>query len=345
MFLRPLSALFGAIMAVRNWLFDAGLITARRVPVPVISVGNISVGGTGKTPFVEFLASSLQRENRRVAVISRGYGRRTKGLVIVSDGKRVLTDAAAGGDEAVQIARRVKGTIVLVDARRAKAAELAVRDFGATVVVADDAFQHRFLHRDLDIVMMTRDEVLTGDRLLPVGRRREPLSALRRADVVVISACSSVKEFDAAHETLRKVFDGPTLGFRLEFVRFRRLGGQGRTEGQKKKMGRMVAFSGIARPLSFRELVEGQGVTVVEHIQYKDHHWYSTGDLNRIAEIFRRTKADAIVTTEKDGARLEGVESRTFVAEHPVYVAEVRPKVFAGNKMLETRLREIFEGN
>jgi len=155
--------------------------------VPVVSVGNITTGGTGKTPVVEWIVRHFLNQNLKVAVVSRGYRRTSRGTVVVSDGRSVLAAPDIGGDEAFQIARKFPAAIVVVDERRIRGARVALTNFGAKVVVLDDGFQHRSLHRTLDIVMVDAVPGLRRIRMLPAGLRREPVASLKRATIVVLS--------------------------------------------------------------------------------------------------------------------------------------------------------------
>ncbi len=186
-FLLPFSWLYGLAVTVRNLAYDKGWFRQETAGVPVVSVGNITAGGTGKTPLVEYLVRHLVASGKHPAILSRGYRRRSRGVVVVSDGKSMRSDAAMGGDEPVQMARKLATVPVVVAERRIAAARVAVRDFHADVLVLDDGFQHRSLKRDLNILIMDSRRDLVREPLLPVGLRREPLAAVRRANLVVLS--------------------------------------------------------------------------------------------------------------------------------------------------------------
>ncbi len=179
----PFSRVYGAIVAARNFFYDRGLFTITAVGTPVISVGNITAGGTGKTPLVEYIVRTILDSGARPAVLSRGYRRTTTGTVTVSDGVKVLADADRAGDEPAQIARKFPGCVVVVDEDRVRGARFLESAFHPDVIVLDDGFQHRALRRDLDIVVVA--DGAGGSGLLPSGDGREPESSLRRADIVV----------------------------------------------------------------------------------------------------------------------------------------------------------------
>jgi tetraacyldisaccharide 4'-kinase len=291
---------------IRNAAFDAGMLRVESAGVPVISVGNLTAGGTGKTPLVEFVLQYLSGQGIRAAMVSRGYGRRSRGVRVVSDGRRVLLDALEGGDEPVQVARRCPGVPVIVAERRIEGARMAEREFGVKVIVLDDGFQHRSLCRDLDIVVLDAQLPIDREPMLPAGLRREQLVSLRRAQVIVYTG---VRETD----------DGPPPW----------TGRIGRHEGQAHLVchrfwrtlrdasssvevplndcrgKRAVVFSGIGNQGRFLEDATGAGVSVVAAFRFRDHHRYHRKELELLAARFRDEKADFMLTTEKDMVRLE----------------------------------------
>jgi tetraacyldisaccharide 4'-kinase len=177
----PFSLLYWLVSAVRNWFFDIGFLKSEKVSVPVISVGNISAGGVGKTPFIELLIDNSTTLGR-LSVVSRGYGRKSAGTVVVSDGRGKIASVENSGDEPIQLALKFPKVIVVVDEQRVRGARKAI-ELGAEVILLDDGFQHRYLHRDLDIVLLTSKEILKGDIMLPAGNRREPWKSDRKSVV------------------------------------------------------------------------------------------------------------------------------------------------------------------
>lgn len=185
--LLPFSWLYGLTMILRNWCFEVGVFHVEQVSVPVISVGNMTAGGTGKTPMVEYLIRFYLKAGNKVAVLSRGYQRDTNGTQIVSDGSNLEMTAEESGDEPYQIARKFPNVMVIVDEKRSRAAQIAINRFQPDVILLDDGFQHRGIERQLDIVMIDGRKALDRISLLPVGLRREPLSGLQRANLMAIS--------------------------------------------------------------------------------------------------------------------------------------------------------------
>ena len=272
----------------RRWYSAPG--RQHRLRQPVISVGNLSVGGRGKTPVVAHLARLLLAAGERPAILTRGYGRRRPepGVVVVSDGVHLLADLDRSGDEPLMLAREVRQARVLVCAERALAGELAERTFGATVHLLDDGFQHLQLARDIDIVLVSPRDL--DDRPLPFGRLREPAAALAYADALVIDGDEPLRT-DLKHRSffLRRMLTD------LQPLEPARPWPAGR--------GPVVAVAGIAEPDRFRRALEADGWTVVERLWFPDHHRYTAADVARIAQVSARTGAP-VLTTAKDAVRL-----------------------------------------
>ena len=335
--LLPFSLLYGLGVSVRNLFFDIGIIKTTSAGVPVISVGNISAGGTGKTPIVEMLAARLKRAGKKPAVVSRGYRRTSTGYVLVSGGSGPCTDVRNAGDEAYQLATDLNGVIVAVDESRVRAAQNVVHSPGADRIILDDGFQHRYLHRDLNIVVVTASEILKGEFLLPAGNRREPLSALKRSDIVIVTRWKDREEFDRAAMKLRR-YGKPVAGARVEFSALRTMSTNQPLETSTLSGKRVVAFSGIGNPASFEELLSSSGALVEQYLVFRDHHWYSENDIKNISDARKRSNAAFVVTTEKDAARLHAASGK-FSESTPVVVARIRQNVTVGGELLNDLLR------
>jgi tetraacyldisaccharide 4'-kinase len=273
----PLTELYGAVTSLRNTLFDRGVLSSRRLEQPVVSVGNLSVGGSGKTPFVIALGELLKARGIRFDVLSRGYGRKTREVLVVeSDGK-----ASDFGDEPLLIARRL-GVPVIVGKSRYDAGQIAERKFQSELHILDDGFQHRSLVRDFDIVLVTERDLL--DRLLPSGRLRESPLSLSRADAIVLPR---------GLELISWMLRGKLL-WRIE-----------RELLPTNPSSRPVVFCGIARPEQFFAQVRAAGITPATEIIFRDHHAYSSRDIQTLLRARRESQADGFLTTEKDAINLE----------------------------------------
>lgn len=271
--MNPLSTIFGAGVGMRNALYDRGIFRVRRLARPVISVGNISVGGSGKTPFVVALGELLKLRGIAFDVLSRGYRRNSIEIAVVDPNG----SPAQFGDEPLLIARKLQ-VPVIVGADRYRAGLLAEKQFTSKLHLLDDGFQHRRLHRDFDIVLLPAEDL--NGVLLPLGRLREPIAALVRADAVVRP--------DAADRSINA----------------KRVWRARRRIELSEPGGKLIAFCGIARPTQFFDALKALGQEISDTITFSDHHRYDQRDIDRLLGTKNRTGADGFVATEKDAINL-----------------------------------------
>jgi tetraacyldisaccharide 4'-kinase len=309
--MNPLSAIFGAGVRVRNTLYDRGLARTRKVAGPVVSVGNLSVGGSGKTPFVQVLGELLKQRGVKFDILSRGYGRRTRGVARV-DPAGLPPDF---GDEPLLLARRLKVPVIVGEDRYA-AGLFAENKFGPQLHLLDDGFQHRRLARDFDIVLVTPEDA--RDRLLPAGRLREPLAALSRADAVVLASGASPEWFALSGKLVWRVRRGI---------------------GLTKVPPRPVVFCGIARPQNFLLQLRTAGIEPAAQALYRDHHPYTERDIEDLLKLRRQSEAEGFVTTEKDAINLGAY----LDALQPLAVIPVKMELVDAANAVDTMLRMIAE--
>ena len=276
----------------RSW-YERHPQSRRSLDRPVISVGNLSVGGSGKTPIVAALTRMLLDMGQRPAILSRGYARRraTDGVVVVSDGNRVLEPVENSGDEPQMLARALPGVPVLVCADRHLAGRLAEKRFDATVMLLDDGFQHLALGRNVDVLVMPASDL--DDAVLPSGRLREPLDAASSADCVLVPG--SLEDVSRVAATFDRM---PVFRVTNHFGSVQGL------DASAPSGTRVVAVAGIARPERFFTTLREQGFEIVRELRFPDHHWFSSDDLDRIHTIAKDTSADFVATTEKDAVRV-----------------------------------------
>jgi tetraacyldisaccharide 4'-kinase len=319
---------YRGLLGTRDWLYARGVLRSRAVDCPVVSIGNLTVGGTGKTPAVELVVRTLIELGHRPAVVSRGYGRQSSGTQVVADTASIRIDADEAGDEPFLLARRLPGVPVVVGANRHEAATLARQRFAATAVVLDDGFQHRTLRKDLEIVMTRARRPWGNGRLLPAGPLREPLTALERADLVVAVGDRTEIDVAAVEDTIERYAPGtpvltaaytPVECVEAERMLPRPLHALSGT--------RVVAFAGIATPEAFKRTLQELDVDVAEMKKFPDHYWYSADDLRRLEHLADALGADALVTTEKDGVRLR----RLPLPRRPLLVVTVRLELLRGD--------------
>jgi tetraacyldisaccharide 4'-kinase len=310
----PAAWLFRAAVAARNAAYDRGLIAVRRLPVPVISVGNLSVGGTGKTPVVAALAAWLLEHGRRPAIASRGHGgaharRRGAAPLVVSSGAAggSIASALEAGDEPALLASLLPGVPIIVSPHRFEAGGLAVREHAADLILLDDGFQHRRLFREADLVTLDARGLPDG-YLLPAGPWREPASGLRRAHVAVLTRAEADADWEAARQAIGALVPGlPVHRARHVPVGLRRaspdgLGPRATLSGLEGVP--IAGFAGLARPLDFRDTLESLGARVVAFTSFPDHHPFSREAIERLAGEARRAGASLLMTTAKDAVRL-----------------------------------------
>jgi tetraacyldisaccharide 4'-kinase len=264
----------------------------------------MTAGGTGKTPVVELIVRLLVRRGVRVGVISRGYGRASRGVVIVADRESVRVDAQTGGDEPVQIARKFPGVPVVVGERRYDAARVVVEECGAHIIVSDDGFQHRWLHRDRDIVVVDCTGDLAAEPMLPAGLRRESMRGLRRAHLIAMTSCRDDREASLRSAALRRRFDGPIVAIERSLESIEEPLSGARLAIERLSGAECFAFSAIGNPDRFAADLARAGAHVVGERRFRDHHLFTTTELGEIVQRARETRADVLVTTEKDFVRM-----------------------------------------
>jgi tetraacyldisaccharide 4'-kinase len=330
-FFYPLALLFEGVVRLRNWLFDNGWIAVQQAGVPVISVGNITAGGSGKTPMVIEIARILIRAGKRVAVISRGYGRETTGTIVVSDGRSLRADPRTGGDEPNLIATSLPEAIVIADEKRIRAARSAVKNFHAEVIVLDDGFQHRYIGRSLDIVLLDALRSPFETTMLPAGYRRESLQSLRRAQCIIVTNAAS--ESDAEMIYKNAALDGISRRFSAAFrtVAVTKIGESGTKRSPEFLNGQsVVAVSGIANPDRFHREVERLGCRIERMIVFEDHHRYTQNDIADIVAAYRSCGAEIVVTTEKDSVKIK--EYDEVLSGVPVFSPVLAPVIHHHNE-------------
>jgi tetraacyldisaccharide 4'-kinase len=296
--LAPLGAVFGGATALRAALYRRGVLARTRLVSPVISIGNLAVGGRGKTPLVELTATLLRDAGRPVAVLSRGHGGSFRGeLLMVGDGTRVLADAAEAGDEPVMLARALPGVVVAVGRDRARAGRALETALGPRLFVLDDGFQHLRLARDLDVVCVDAEDLRA--RPLPAGMLRERLSALGRAHLIAVSG-EDEEEARAAGDALSQRFGAP----RVVRVRRRPAGFFDVAGAPAPPPARAFLLTGIARPARVAADLAAQGTAVTGHAAFADHHRFRPDEIASVSRQAEASGAEAIVTTAKDAVRL-----------------------------------------
>jgi tetraacyldisaccharide 4'-kinase len=335
--LKGVSLVFRNVVLARLFLYDFGIFRRYPLGCQVISVGNITAGGTGKTPVVEIFARELQKSGRKVAILSRGYRKRELPWYqrlfreqiepprVVSDGKRLLLDSEMGGDEPYMLASNLPGVVVLVDKNRVKSGRYAVKRFGCDTLILDDGFQYLKLQHRLEVVLVDKTNPFGNEQMLPRGVLREPIRNLKRADFIFITKSDGqsdelrthIRELNPTAEViecchrprlLRNVYTAEQLP--LDWLK-------GRT---------VTSLSGIAVPQSFENSLRAMGAKVIYCDRYADHHRYNAQEIIDVVNKAADLHADALLTTEKDAVRFPRLESTPV----PVYYLRVDIEILSG---------------
>ena len=309
------SQMYKAGVKLRHAGYEKGWLKSKKLPCMVISVGNLTVGGTGKTPLVIYLSQTIQQLGYKVAVVSRGYkGRAEKRGAVVSDGRSLLCRPDTAGDEPFMLARTLKDIPVLVGKKRFEVGMAAVEAFNPDIIILDDAFQHRKLARDLDLVLLDAERPFGNEHLFPRGILREPISGLERSDAVVltraegdVSATLRRLEKAAAGRPVFRSFHAPEIRHVVEAGRgLDRAAPDTAPSCDLKSLQQapVLAFSGIADNDAFREMLIGLGLIVRDFMAFPDHHGYAAEELALIPAAAARAGCRLVVTTEKDFVKI-----------------------------------------
>ena len=288
----------------RIWAYRWNFFPTNKLSCRVISVGNLTLGGTGKTPVVMMIAEILRGNGRKPGILSRGYGGNSKNEVnVVCDGKNILLPTSIAGDEAVMMAQRLKNVPILVGSDRYQTGLYAIKHFGVDTLILDDGFQHLALKRDMNILLFDHQRPFGNGELFPAGELREPIDQVHRADFVFITRYSGSSYPPGISEQLIK--DLPIIKSTLRLDSLLNLSDGETVDIKKLQDHPIAAFSGIANPNDFRRLLEQSGARVVFYHPFPDHHDYNLSDLKHIEDSALKSGAKIILTTEKDAVKIK----------------------------------------
>ena len=324
--LSPLGWLYGFGADARNALYDRGIFKTHSLGARAISVGNLTTGGTGKTPMVALVARLLAEDGEKVCILTRGYGRKNPSdSVLVSDGTSVRCDARQGGDEPVELAYKLIGkAAVIADRDRVEAARRAVRELGSTAFVLDDSFQHRRAERDIDIVCVDSTNPWGNGEVLPAGTLRERRENLSRADAVVITRTDLVKDVSPIEDEISRlspdaaVFRSSNKISRIVELQHLLEPASSAERSLEDRGSPFFAFCGLGNPSNFFRQLELKGLDLTGRKTFPDHYFYKPKDITEIEKKARSCGADSLITTVKDAVRLTQMKISI-----PCYVAEI----------------------
>jgi tetraacyldisaccharide 4'-kinase len=337
--LRALSIPYGWATQCRNTLYDRGWLSQRRLLCRVVSIGNLTVGGTGKTPVTIAVTEALLAAGHRVAVLSRGYRRRSRTpRVLVSDGRKILVGPEEAGDEPFLIAQRCPRAVVAVGSDRYELGRWVLAQCSIDCVVLDDGFQHRALYRDVDLLLLDATDEHGLRALVPAGRLREPVSAAARATALLVTRVEASADAQPIVSLIQQAMGREVKPILIRFTPQGFVDAHNGTgipldalTGQ-----RVVIFSGIGNAGSFRTSVLRQGLIVVDEVVFPDHHAYTTSDINRVRARAERVGAAVLVTTEKDAVKLQTLSPLSL----PVWAMRLDTQILEG----EDRLKHLLIG-
>ena len=341
--LELISLPYGLVVRARVWFYKQGCLSQHRLPRPVISIGNLTVGGTGKTPFVMWTAKWLQSQGKRVGILSRGYRRmKERTFLLVSDGREVLVDAPQAGDEPFLMAKNCPGVVVAVGADRYELGKWVLTQLDIDCFILDDGYQHVRLIRDVNVLLVDGSDSSGLKKLLPAGRLREPLTAAGRATAIVITRADLMTEPETILDPIQKAIGQSIVPIQIEFQP------QGMSclsthEHQPTSWAsgkRALIFSGIGNAKAFRSTVARMGVTILEEMVFPDHCSYGITDLEAVRERMRQVKASCALTTEKDAVKLA-----SFInGDDDIWAIHLKVEIKDGEDRLSRMLNKAFEG-
>lgn len=320
----PFAFMYGGIMSIRNYLYDSGFLRSTSYSFPVISVGNLSVGGTGKTPMIEYLLTLLKQEYQ-LATLSRGYGRKTRGFLAVTGNESPVEV----GDEPLQFKKKFPDITVVVDENRVRGIALLKEKFDPEVVLLDDAFQHRKVTPGLNILLTTYGNLYSNDFMLPTGDLREPKSGAERADIIVVTKGPGDLSDSEQQQIKRKLKVKEHQELFFSYIAYAEKVINERKEILLKDLscGKITLVTGIANPEPLCQYLVGEGVNF-DHLDYPDHHAFTKNDLEKIS------KATVVLTTEKDFMRLK------YFKHKDIYYIPIQVRFIGGSSKFDAEIKK-----
>ena len=333
--LYPLSFLYGLVTTLKNYLYDANIFNTNKLPCKVISIGNITTGGSGKTPTVEFLALYLQSIGKNVGIVSRGYGRSSKNVKLVTDGFDEPSSWEQYGDEAFLLSQNLNSIPIVVGESKYEAGLKITSEFDLDVIIIDDGFQHRSLHRDLDIVLINSKDTKRTHKLLPIGSLRERISGLKRADLIIYTKTNVHNNLSYLNRLLKNV-NIEKINSMLKAKPMLIGKDKQRIDQADIKSKNIYLLSAIGDNIGFKKTVEKIGANIVGHSKFIDHFKFKISDLQKAQRDAKKVSAIYIITTEKDLVKIPNIN-----LEIPIYALKTKIRFSPASK-LEDKINSLF---
>jgi tetraacyldisaccharide 4'-kinase len=318
---------------LRLSFYKTGILKTKCLSIPVISIGNITTGGTGKTPAVIMIAELLKGMGKKVAILSRGYKGKAEGEInVVSDGNKILINPIEAGDEPYMMAARLKGIPVITGADRYKTGKYAIERFGVEVILLDDGYQHVQLNRNLNILLLDSNSPFGNGYLLPRGTLREPASYVDRADIIILTKFQILN----SKFQIQKLKDAPICKSQYVTEGFVDINSNRAISLDEVKGKKGFAFCGIASPESFNNSLKEAGIDIKGFVSYEDHYQFNKPDIDNLINKAKETGSEILITTEKDAVRLKEFEPIQF----QVWILKIKMEVFEGREILLSKIKE-----
>src|SRR3990172_8490492 len=325
-----LSWIYGFGHFLRLTFYRTGILKTKTLPVPVISIGNLTAGGTGKTPAVIMIAEFLEGMGKKVAVLSRGYKGKAEGEInVVSDGNNVFMNPLQSGDEPYMMAARLKGIPVITGSDRYKTGKYAIEKFGTEIILLDDGYQHVQLNRNLNILLLDSNSPFGNGYILPRGTLREPPSYINRSDVIILTK-------DKGQKSEVRSQKSEVCKSRYVSESFIDMNNNKTIALDEAKGKKIFAFCGIASPKSFNNSLTEAGINIGGFVSFEDHYQFSRDDIDSLISKAKETGSEILITTEKDAVRLKGFEPISF----PIWILKIRMEISEGKEILLSKIRE-----
>jgi tetraacyldisaccharide 4'-kinase len=327
--LLPFSYIYGLILVVREYLYKKNIFKTRSLSRPVISVGNLTLGGTGKTPLTIWLAEYFKKNGYKSAILTRGYKGRSRNKKIIINDKNLLYNNAKIGDEPLLMAKKLEDVPVIIGKNRYNSAILGEKNFKPDVYILDDGFQHIKLRRDLNILLLNGDMPFDNGKLFPSGSLREPIKSIKKADVIIITKIDNSSE-EIIHN-VRDYSSAPIFFMNYSVLGLKSFDGDKLITPEQFSSLKSIAFSGIANHKHFIETILKNGIEIIDYVRFSDHHYYKKKDIKKIISLFIKSQVDVIITTGKDAVKINSFIWKPY----PFYYLDINVEIKESRKFEE----------